>query len=111
MSCLHSFSGIHIANCKELTFIIYNTVERFLIPFTNQATPPLQMKTLVVAALLVFRVGICFDWSETAKQAIDAQKAENVALRNELTRLGRQLMLQQFFTEERIRSEGSSGKH
>ena len=52
----------------------------------------------------------CNDWSETAKDAIDAQKAENEGLRRELTRLGRQLMLQQFFTEERIRSEGSSGK-
>ena len=52
----------------------------------------------------------CTDWSETAKDVIDAQKSENDDLRRELTRLGRQLMLQQFFTEERIRSEGSSGK-
>ena len=68
------------------------------------------MKALGVAGLLLFRVVLCVDWSDTAKKAIDDQKAENEALRKEVTRFGRQLMLQQFFTEERIRSEGGSGK-
>ena len=68
-----------------------------------------QMFRQGVAALLLFRAVLCVDWSETAKKAIDAQKAENEGLRKEMTRIGRQLMLQQFFTEERVRSEGGSG--
>eukprot|EP00112_Aurelia_sp_Birch-Aquarium-sp1_P018055 Seg4252.2 transcript_id=Seg4252.2/GoldUCD/mRNA.D3Y31 product="hypothetical protein" protein_id=Seg4252.2/GoldUCD/D3Y31 len=46
---------------------------------------------------------------DEAKQAIDEQKASNEKLSREVTRLSRQVMLQQFFTEERVRSEGSSG--
>ena len=62
-----------------------------------------------LAACFLFQLVSCIDWSETAKKAVDEQKAENDDLRKELTRLGRQLMLQQFFAEERVRSEGSSG--
>eukprot|EP00794_Sanderia_malayensis_P005384 gene5384-6057_t len=47
-----------------------------------------------------------------AKDAVDGQVKENENLKKEMTRFARQLMLQQFFTEERVRSEGSSGlKH
>ena len=67
---------------------------------------------MILYAVLTYSLFLgvfCVDWLETAEDAVDAQKAENAELRKELTRLGRQLMLQQFFTEERIRSEGSSG--
>ena len=47
---------------------------------------------------------------DEAKRAIDEQKASNEKISQEITRLARQVMLQQFFTEERVRSEGSSGK-
>ena len=50
------------------------------------------------------------DAHDAAKRAIDEQRASNEKISQEITRLARQVMLQQFFTEERVRSEGSSGK-
>ncbi len=59
--------------------------------------------------VLLFQVAISDNWAGTAKRAVDEQAKENEFLKKEMVRLGRQLMLQQFFTEERVRSEGSSG--
>lgn len=59
--------------------------------------------------LFAVQIALCANWAETAKKSVDEQASENESLKKELQRLGRQLMLQQFFTEERIRSEGNSG--
>ena len=66
---------------------------------------------LQVSVLLLLFLGssLCYDWADTAKRAVDEQAKENENIRQELVRLGRQMMLQQFFTEERVRSEGGSG--
>ena len=63
-------------------------------------------------ALLLLSVSatLCANWADTARRAVEEQAKENENIRQELVRLGRQMMLQQFFTEERVRSEGGSGK-
>ncbi|XP_065071627.1 uncharacterized protein LOC135696234 isoform X2 [Rhopilema esculentum] len=68
-------------------------------------------KMILNGALLLLSVSatLCANWADTARRAVEEQAKENENIRQELVRLGRQMMLQQFFTEERVRSEGGSG--
>ena len=59
--------------------------------------------------VLLLQAAFGTNWQTTAKSAVDEQVAENELLKKEVVRFGRQMMLQQFFTEEHIRSEGNSG--
>ena len=66
-----------------------------------------------VAFLLLLTIQLVFSTSwddyELDENSVEEQAVENEKLKKEILRLGRQMMLQQFFTEERIRSEGNSG--
>ncbi len=61
--------------------------------------------------LLTIQLVFCTSWDDYQfdENSVEEQAAENEKLKKEILRLGRQMMLQQFFTEERIRSEGNSG--
>ena len=82
----------------------------FLLLSCHAKMASLQMVLYRVLTFWLCLAICCIDWSDAASQVDDDLKSENEDIRKELTRLGRQLMLQQFFAEERVRSEGSSGR-
>ena len=68
-------------------------------------------KGIVLLICIAFSIGFIQtndDWTNILKAAFDKAK-EKEGVRNEMHTMARQLMLQQFFTEESLRSEGHSG--